>query len=383
MMMGLYFQKEVPFKTVYVHALVRDEHGAKMSKSKGNVIDPIDLVEKYGADAVRFTLIAMAAQGRDIRLSESRVEGYRNFGTKIWNAARFLEMNEAVPSLDFDPASPRLAINTWIVSETQKLIADVAACLSDYRFNEAASAIYRHVWNTYCDWYLELIKPILMGDDAAAKKETLSTAAWAFDQILIATHPIMPFITQELYAGRGERSDLLAQSAWPKLPASLIDEDSSNEMAWVIDLISQIRSVRSEMNVPAGSKVPLVLLNAPERARRYVSEHQTSIMRIARLTSIAFEAEAPKGSAQGVVGDTTFCLPLGDVIDFKAEAARLDKDLGKLEAEINMLSGRLANEGFMAKAPEKVINELRDRLVEIKDTKEKIIQAKQRIEDFS
>jgi valyl-tRNA synthetase len=270
MMLGIHFMKEVPFHEVYIHALVRDAKGKKMSKSQGNTMDPLELIDKYGADALRFTLAAMAAQGRDIKLSEQRIEGYRNFGTKLWNAARFAQMNECAVWDEYDPRSPDQTVNKWIVGETAKAAAAVTAELEARRFNEAAAALYKFVWNVYCDWYLEFIKPLLNGEDETAKLETRRTAAWVLDQILIMLHPFMPFITEELWARTAEygtkRKGMLIVEAWPQLSADLIDASAESEIAWMVRLIEETRSTRSELNVPAGAKIPLLRTTRRRRA---------------------------------------------------------------------------------------------------------------------
>jgi valyl-tRNA synthetase len=243
--------QEVPFRTVYIHALLRDEKGAKMSKSKGNVIDPLHLIDDYGADALRFTLAALAAQGRDVSLSTKRVEGYRNFATKIWNACRFAEVNNCATVPGFNPASAKETLNRWIAHETARAVGEVTAAIETYKFNEAAAAAYRFVWNIYCDWYLELVKPVLLGPDGAAKTETRATVAWARDEILKVLHPFMPFITEELWevtAGAAQRLDLLALTRWPA-GTGVEDPQAEAEIGWVVDLVSAIRSVRAEMNV--------------------------------------------------------------------------------------------------------------------------------------
>ena len=269
MMMGLKFMGDVPFRTVYIHALVRDEHGQKMSKSMGNVIDPLDLVERFGADALRFTLTAMAAQGRDINVSESRIEGYRNFGTKLWNAARFCQMNECAAPPEFDPAACAATVNRWIVGEVGRTAERVTAEIEAYRFNEAAGALYQFAWGTFCDWFLEAIKPVLLGPDGAEKDETRAAAAWVLDTLLALLHPIMPFLTEELWQELGARGNaLLATSPWPELGPELLDGDAGAEMGWVIRLVSQVRTVRAEMNVPAGTRVPAVLTRRLGRERR-------------------------------------------------------------------------------------------------------------------
>ncbi len=388
MMFGMHFMKdengapEVPFDDVYIHALVRDEKGAKMSKSKGNVIDPLELVDEYGADALRFTLAAMAAQGRDIKLATSRVEGYRNFATKLWNAARFAEMNECVRVDDFDPASVTLPVNKWIVSETARTAAEVSEGIESYRFNEGAGALYRFIWNIYCDWYLELIKPALNGDDAAAKAETRATAAWVLDQIMILLHPFMPFITEELWQVTGEqgpkRETWLINAQWPEL-SGLEDKSAVDELDWVIRFISEVRSVRSEMNVPAGAKAPCVVRGANDETARRVENWVTEISRLARLSSLELNDQIPAGSVQTVLDEATLALPLGDVIDVAGESERLAKELGKVSGEIKGLEAKLANENFTSKAPAHVVEEQRNRLVETQDRAKKVEAALDRL----
>ena len=364
MMMGLHFMPDVPFKDVYIHALVRDEKGAKMSKSKGNVIDPLDLVEKYGADALRFTLAAMAAQGRDIKLATSRVEGYRNFATKLWNAARFAEMNECRRDPAFDPRNLESTLNRWIVSETQKAGAEITAALEAYKFNEAAGAAYRFVWNIFCDWYLELAKPVFMSEAGGWKGETRTTTAFVLDEILKLLHPFMPFLTEELWARTAEtgapREGLLVLAPWPKL-VGLEAPEAEAEIGWLIDIVTEIRSVRAEMNVPAGAQIPLVLVGAGEAARERVIIWHDVLTRLARLSAIAFELEAPAGSVQIVVRDQTVALPLAGIIDMEAEAGRLAKELAKAADDIAKVDAKLGNADFIKRAPEEVIEEQRER----------------------
>ena len=300
MMLGMHFMKEVPFEEVYIHALVRDAKGAKMSKSKGNTMDPLDLIDKFGADALRFTLAAMAAQGRDIKLSEQRIEGYRNFGTKLWNAARFAQMNECAVWDQYDPATPRQTVNKWIVGETARCAAAVTQELEARRFNEAAGALYKFVWNVYCDWYLEFIKPLLNGEDEAAKLETRRTAAWVLDQILVMLHPFMPFITEEIWARTGDygakRDGMLILGQWPQLSADLIDAKAEAEIDWMVQLIEETRSTRSELNVPAGAKIPLLLIGADKDTEARLERYQDLIDRMARLEYSTSATDAPKGS---------------------------------------------------------------------------------------
>jgi valyl-tRNA synthetase len=375
--------KEVPFHTVYIHALVRDERGQKMSKAKGNVMDPLGLIDTYGADALRFTLAAMAAQGRDIKLSTQRVEGYRNFATKLWNAARFAEMNECVRRRDFDPASVKEPLNRWIVGQAERAARAVTEGIEAYKFNEAAGSLYEFVWGVYCDWYLELIKPILIGDEEAAKAETRATVAWTLDQILKLLHPFMPFITEELWAHmveHGERRDaLLALSQWPAL-SGLRDAQVEEEIGWVVRLISESRSVRTEMNVPVAAKVPLALPGASPAARDRARRHEETISRLARLESITFPKAAPKGAALIVVGDTTAAFPLAGVIDMGAEMKRLIREIEKAESDLGKMDAKLSNPQFMAKAKEEAVEEARDRKAELQETIKRLKAAVKRLE---
>ena len=383
MMMGLHFMKEVPFHDIYIHALVRDEKGQKMSKSKGNVIDPLQLVDKYGADALRFTLAAMAAQGRDIKLAPARVEGYRNFATKLWNAARFGEMNECVRQFDFDPHGVKHTLNRWIVGETERAANAVTQGLEGYRFNEAASAIYEFVWGVYCDWYLELIKPILAGEDEKAKAETRNCAAWALDQCLKLLHPFMPFITEELWAHMVEhgeqRQSLLALSEWPRL-SGLAREDADAEIGWIVELVSEVRSVRTEMNVPAGAKIPLVISGASEETVARARRHEETVSRLARLESISFGDAIPKGAALIVIDEATAALPLEGVIDMDAERKRLSKEIEKAEGDRTKASNWLANEANVAKSPAHVVELNRERVVEAENRIQRLQAALKRIE---
>ncbi len=367
MMMGLYLRKEVPFHDVYIHALVRDEKGQKMSKSKGNVMDPLVVIDEYGADALRFTLAAMAAQGRDIKLSKQRVEGYRNFATKLWNAARFAEMNECVRQRDFDPAKVEATINRWVIGETERASKAVTAGIQAYKFNEAAGAAYEFVWGVFCDWYLELIKPLLMGDDEAAKSETRACVAWTLDQILKLLHPFMPFLTEELWAhmvehGEG-RSSLLTLSEWPILEGNE-DDAADAEIGWVINLVSEIRSVRSEMHVPAGAKIPLVLVGVDAKVRMRCDRHEETIARLARLDEISFADAPPKGSALIVTGETTAAIPLEGVIDMAAEKVRLAREVEDTKELLAKEKAKLDNPQFIAKAKPDAVETARERVDE-------------------
>ena len=362
MMMPLELVKEVPFRDVYIHALVRDEKGKKMSKSLGNVLDPIELIDEYGADAVRFTLASMAAMGRDLKLSKDRIAGYRNFGTKLWNAARFAEMNGCAPVPGFDPTAVTQTANRWIVGETGRLRETLDAALDAYRFNDAAGAVYAHVWGKVCDWYVELAKPLFQDEAAAA--ETRATMAWALEQCLILAHPFMPFVTEALWAGR---SGLLVHAPWPTYGAELVDPAADAEMGWVIALIEEIRSARAQMHVPAGAKVALVALDLPAAQAEALERNRALVARLARIERFETAAEAPKGAVTLTVGGATFCLPLADVIDIAAERERLGKTLAKLDKEGEGIRRKLDNPAFVAKAPEEVVDENRARLEAIED----------------
>ena len=382
MMMGLHFMHEVPFRDVYIHALVRDEKGQKMSKSKGNVIDPLGLIDTYGADALRFTLAAMAAQGRDIKLSASRVEGYRNFATKLWNAARFAQINECVPESDFDPASAKVTLNRWITGETERTARAVTEAIEAFRFNEAAAAIYHFVWHVYCDWYLELIKPILAGPDAEARAETRALAAFVLDQALKLLHPFMPFVTEELWAKLANeaegRASLLMLAPWPETRGLEIAQADA-EIGWLIKLISEVRSVRSEMNVPAAAKVPLIIAGAADTTRARIAVHADTIKRLARLDSLDF-GRPQAGAVQIVLEEATLALPLAGIIDIGAESQRLKREIDKVGSEIKQLDAKLANEKFVSRAPEHVVEEQRERKTEAEATAAKLEQALKRLE---
>ncbi len=380
MMMGLHFIREVPFRTVYIHALVRDASGQKMSKSKGNVIDPLALIDEYGADALRFTLAAMAAQGRDIKLSAERVGGYRNFATKLWNAARFAEINGCARDPDFDPHHAKETLNRWIAHETAKAGKDITAALEAYKFNEAAASIYRFVWNVFCDWYLELAKPVLTGQDGAAKSETRAAAAWALDEILKLLHPFMPFVTEELWhvtAGQGSRRHhMLALDAWPEHDG-LDDAAAEAEIGWLIDLVSAIRSVRAEMNITA--QIPLVLVNAGPYTRERAHHWGDFIKRLARVSEISFADAVPRGSIQLVVRAELAAMPLKGIIDHAAESARLGKEMAKADADIARVDAKLGNANFVARAPEEVIEEEKEKREEAQARKAKIAEALERL----
>jgi valyl-tRNA synthetase len=413
MMMGLHFMKDVPFPTVYIHALVRDEKGAKMSKSKGNVIDPLHLIDDYGADALRFTLAAMAAQGRDIKLAPQRVEGYRNFATKLWNACRFAEMNGCALTPGFDATQAKQTLNRWIAHETARAAREVTEAIEAYRFNDAAGSIYRFVWNVYCDWYLELAKPVLLGEDGAAKSETRAMVAWARDEILKLLHPFMPFITEELWAVTAPRDGLLTLTAWPRKAAEFTAEQmallsatnpndpltppvflapavadfsdpaAEAEIGWVVDLVTAIRSVRAEMNIAPATLTPLVLAGASAETKARAQRWNDVVKRMARLADISFADSAPEGAVQLLVRGETAALPLKGVIDLSAEQARLDKELTKADADIKRVDAKLGNEKFVANAPEEIVEEEKEKREAAVARKAKILEALERLKNAS
>ncbi len=384
MMMGLHCMGEVPFREVYIHALVRDASGQKMSKSRGNVMDPLVLIDKFGADALRFTLAAMEAQGRDIKLDESRIEGYRNFATKLWNAARFCEMNGCRRDPTFDPASCERAVDKWIVGKLVETQHAVTKALEAFRYNEAANAIYQFTWGTFCDWYVEFIKPYFGGEDGAEKTRTQNTAAWVIDQILSLLHPFMPFVTEELWerlaeSSAIERESMLILAPWPEHSDSLIDPKIVAEVDWLMELISKIREVRSEMNVPAAAKIPMLLTGGDAQSARRLNSHLDVLLRLARLESANVDGTVPAGSAQIVHGNATIVLPLAGVIDLDQEKARLSKARGKIEDEIGKIDKKLANENFLAKAPPQVIEEQRVRRIDAEAAIAKLSEALDRL----
>ncbi len=382
MMMGIEFMDAPPFSTVYIHALVRDEKGAKMSKSKGNVIDPIALVDTYGADALRFTLTAMAAQGRDIKLSTQRVEGYRNFATKLWNATRFAEMNHCARIEGFDPRATTIALNRWALGELAQAVNDVTHALEAYRFNDAANAAYRFVWNSFCDWYVELSKPILTGEDGPAKDETRACIAYVIDEIARLLHPFMPFLTEELWGLLGaqgpKREAILALSDWPDV-SGLGDADSEAEIGWLVDLVSDIRSARAETNVPGSAQIPLVLVAASLQTKERAARWSDMIKRLARVSDVVTADVAPPQSIGLVIRGEVVALPLEGIIDIPAERQRLGKEIEKIDSEAIKIESKLANADFMARAPEEVVDEQRERLEEGRSRRIKLTEALSRL----
>lgn len=368
MMMGLHFMGDVPFRKVYIHALVRDAKGQKMSKSKGNVIDPLEIVEKYGADALRFCMAAMAAQGRDVKLSEERIEGYRNFATKLWNATRYCEMNGCNPNFEFTPDQATETVNKWIIGELLNTKKGIEQHLEDYRFNDAANEIYQFVWGTFCDWYLEFTKPLLGegNTDNQLKQETRDTIGWVLDQILILLNPFMPFITEELYESIAVRpkDQLLMGQKWPDYASDLYQAESEVEIEWLIKTITEIRSVRSDMNVPAAAKVRMLVKDASVITVEYLKKYDEILRRMARLESVEVSNDVPKGSIQTIVGEATLVLPIAEIIDLDKERQRLNKEIGKLAANIEKIDQKLADEKFVANAPPEIIAEQKSRRAE-------------------
>ncbi len=382
MMMGMHFMTEVPFRTVYLHGLVTDEKGQKMSKSKGNIIDPLELIDKYGADALRFTMASMAASnaGR-LRLAQARVEGSRNFATKLWNATRFAEMNGAALPKDFDPASVKFTVNKWMLGELARANEAVDKAIEEFRLNEAATTLYEFIWGVVCDWYVELTKPILQGADGTEKDETRAVTAFVLRETVKLLHPVMPFITEELWDKLGHRAEhgMLIGQPWPA-PA-VTDAAADAETNWLVTLISDIRSARSELNVPAGAKLKLQVVGANAGTQQRLDTHRAAIERLARVEGIGTAAAAPKASLQIVLGEATYALPVGDVIDLEAESARLQKEIKKLEDEIRKIDAKLGNANFVSRAPEEVVEEQRERRAQAEQTRARLSAALTRLSE--
>ena len=379
MMFGIHFMKKEPFHTVVVHALVLDEHGAKMSKSKGNVIDPLTLVDEYGTDSMRFTLASLATPGKDIKFSIPRVEGNRNLMTKIWNAAKFCEMNKAVSPKDFDITSPKSATNRWIIAELNKAKIDLESALNAYRFSDSANVLYHFVRGTFCDWYVELSKPLFWSEDQSILEETRNTAGWVFQQILRLMHPITPFMTEELWKEFGTDTMLIAEK-WIDIDARQVDSDAQAEMDWVIRLITAIRSARAEMNVPAGNEVDLHFKDISAENKQRLDRNETLIKRLAKTGTLSMVDSDTAGSAQFLQDESTVFMPLGDAIDVSAEIARLTKNLRKAEGEAKKFGSKLASEGYLKQAPQHIIEKDKASLAEANDTIEKTNQAIERLQ---
>lgn len=383
MMMSMYMMKKVPFKKCYIHGLVRDEQGRKMSKSKGNTVDPMETIEKYGADALRFFMAAMETQGRDINMSENRIAGYRNFATKLWNAARFGEMNEAAMPQGFEPSSVKHAVNKWIIAKAQEATREVTENLNSYRFSDAANAVYQFVWGSFCDWYIEMIKPILYGENEAEKAETRAAFAWVRDRILVILHPFMPFITTELWNNTAQRDVKLIHAPWPQ--AEKIDTAAMEDIDWAIELIGAVRSLRAEMNLPAGAKLTVFLKDANDASCAHLKSFNNIICSLARLEKLecfAPEAEVGKDMVQAVFREAVILLPLKGVVDFAAEKERLQKEIAALDKNLEGYARKLGNPSFVERAPAAVVEEEKRRQSEALENKAKLQEALQRIANF-
>ena len=381
MMMGLEFMGKIPFEKVYIHALVRDENGQKMSKSKGNVIDPIVLIDKYGADALRFTLTALAAQGRDVRLSESRVEGYRNFCTKLWNAARFCEINKCSYRLNFDPNLVQLSVNKWILGMLYETEKDVSSAIEDFRFNDFANTVFQFTRNTFCDWYIEFAKPYLQGWDGHEKLETRETVAWVLDQLLRLMHPVAPFITEDLWDKLNDRrSSPLISTDWPTFSLGLINNEINREMDWVIRLVSQIRGLRTEMNVPSSAIVPLYFKDAGEREVLFLKNHGNMISQLARVCELSLvQNNLPKGSIQAVIDSVTIILKIADFIDVSSENNRIKKEVKVLETEVLYFNKKLNNKKFVLNAPTDIVKNEETKLFNVTEDLKRLKEAQKRL----
>ena len=358
-MQGMHFLNDVPFKTLYLHGLVRDATGAKMSKSKGNTVDPLGLIDQYGADALRFTLAAMESQGRDIKLNESRVEGYRNFATKLWNAARFLQANGVGPSSQLEAPEARGTVNRWIIAETIQTVQTLDLALVGLRFDEAANTTYQFVWSRFCDWYVELIKTDFANEGVYSDQatETRRVAGWVFDQILVMLHPFMPFITEELWHAGGRNSELIV-AQWPQVDSRALDPEAAKDIDWLIRLVSEIRAAKVELNIPPGQRLILGVQDATLATQNRVNQFASVLDRMARVQ--ADMGYLRQGSeAQIVIDEATFLIPLKGVIDFDVERSRLSKTLAGIEKERDGLAGRLSNPSFVERAKPEAVEKAR------------------------
>ncbi len=378
MMMSMYVMKKVPFKKAYIHGLVRDEQGRKMSKSKGNTVDPMEIIEKYGADALRFFMAAMETQGRDINVSEARIQGYRNFATKLWNSARFGEMNECALPADFDENGVKHPVNRWIVAKVKEATVELTENLDNFRFSDAANTVYQFVWGAFCDWYIEMIKPILYGSNEEEKAETRAAFAWVLNRILVILHPFMPFITSELWNNTGTRSERLINASWPKNES--FDTAAIGDIDWVIELIGSIRSLRAEMNLPAGAKLTVLLKGANADSLAHLLRFKPIICSLARLEDICgYEDEITPDMVQSVFREASLLIPLKGVVDFAAERERLQKELAGLEQNLAGYERKLSNPSFVERAPAAVVEEEKRRRAEALENKAKVEEALARI----
>ena len=377
-------EQRIPFDTVYLHGLVRDAKGKKMSKSTGNVVDPLEIIDEYGADALRFTNAAMASLGGVLKLDMQRIAGYRNFGTKLWNAVNFANFNNVYDETQPGYSCPeaKAAVNQWIIGETAKVRVEVDAALEAYRFNDAALSLYAFVWGKVCDWYIELSKPLFGSEDEAVINETRQTLGWVLDQCMVLLHPIMLFITEELWGKTAKRDNMLVHEDWPTYGPELVNEAADSEMTWVITVIENIRSARAQMNVPAGSKIPMVVTQFDDAARAAWEANEGMIKKLARVVSLDQVDSFPKGCASVAAPGASFGLPLADIIDVEAEKARLEKNLGKLAKELGGLRGRLKNPKFVASAPDEVVAEARENLALREEEEAKLKDALSRLKEI-
>jgi len=387
MMMGLHFTGEVPFRRVFFNALIRDEQGAKMSKTKGNVMDPLELIDAYGADALRFTLTAMSGQARDIRLSAQRIEGYRNFATKLWNAARFCQINGCVEVAGFDPDAVRQPLNRWIRGETQKAAAQLTRALEGCAFDDAADGLYRFVWRLFCDWYVELAKPLLAGADGAAKAETQAMAAWVLQVILRLLHPLMPFVTEELWAEtaapNAPRDGLLIGAPWPRLPDDCRDAAAEAEVGFIIAAVTEGRSVRAELNVPQSARPGLVIVDATQRQREILGENRALIGHLLRISELRLDGAPGPGAVTYIAEGATLALSIGAFVDLAKERERLAREIAGHDGDIAHSVAKLANTAFVSRAPEEVIEESRRRLADSQSAKARLEDVLARLEAIS
>ncbi len=388
MMMGIHFMGDVPFTDVYVHALVRDEEGKKMSKSKGNVIDPLNVIEKYGTDAFRYTLAAFAAQGRDIKMSEQRVEGYRHFINKLWNAARFALMHFEQGNQPVDPSILSLP-DRWILTRLARVSDEVAAALEEYRFNDAAGAAYQFAWHEFCDWYLEAVKPVLYDDSHAAARDNARAVLWTvLRDLLVLLHPFAPFVTEEIWSKLPGTRGSIMKAAWPVPQACTTAPEqlagAVEEMTLVQDIITGIRNIRGEMAIPPATPLHATVDSADKVLRGTARRHSDLIVNLARLQDLEVR-EAGKASdtaATAIIGNATLRVELKGVVDFAREAQRLQKALDKLDKELTGINKKLNNPGFLSKAPRNVVDEVRAKQERLADEREKLFATLEKVQRF-
>jgi valyl-tRNA synthetase len=389
MMMGLQFMDDVPFRDVYVHALVRDEHGKKMSKSKGNVIDPLNVIEAYGTDAFRFTLTAFAAQGRDIKMSEKRVEGYRHFINKLWNAARFALMHLEKPE-EMPPRDQLTVPDRWILSRMHTVIGETAGAIDEYRFNDAAALLYRFVWHEFCDWYVEMSKPALYGNQGDDQARAARGVIWrVLHDTLILLHPLVPFVTEEIWDQLPGTQHSIMRATHPAddnhMPPLVTDRTAEEAIATLMQVITGIRNIRGEMNIGPSKHLAVVLQSDDESTRRVVSGHQELVVNIARLERLVIEptGDKPRASATAVIDSATLYVSLEGIVDFQQEAARLRKEMNKAKAELGKLDKKLNNANFLSKAPEAVVAKVKGQHADFEDKHRKLASHLKRIESLA